>query len=114
MKKEWTAEVMIDTNPYIVNNFNYIKAESTEKEVIKENEYGIPYYEKEYVTEFKTYKIESGIMSFFAQDNDKVSFSGITDDKAPVVKVALGFDAHTDIDNYGYNKNEWTDIELNF
>lgn len=114
MEKEWTAEILIDTNPYIVNNFNFIKTEYTEKEVIKENEYGILYYDKEYVTEFKTYKIESGIMSFFAQDANEIHFSGIADDKAPVVKVALGFDAHTDIDTYEYDKNEWNSVELNF
>ena len=72
------------------------------------------YYDKEYVTEFKTYKIESGIMSFFAQDANEIHFSGIADDKAPVVKVALGFDAHTDIDTYEYDKNEWNSVELNF
>ena len=53
-------------------------------------------------------------MSFFAQDANEIHFSGIADDKAPVVKVALGFDAHTDIDTYEYDKNEWNSVELNF
>lgn len=106
-KKEWTANVQIKTTPYIVNRFNYIKSEYTEKEDYWGN--------ISYIKEFKTYKIESGIMSLFRTNTGSIKFSGINDDKTPVIKAALGFDAHNDVDAYGYDKyNEWDSVSLNF
>ena len=106
-KKEWTANVQIETTPYIINRFNYIKTEYTEIEDI----WGNISYNKE----FKTYYIESGVMSLLKTSTDEIYFSGIADDKTPIIKVALGFDAHDDIDTYDYNKNnEWYNVSLNF
>ena len=97
----------METTPYIVNGFNYIKSENVEKEDVWGN--------ISYIKEFKAYKIESGIMSFYKKDLNSISFSGIADDKTPVVNAAIGFDAHNDVDAYGYDKNnEWYNVELKF
>ena len=139
-KKEWTANVQIETTPYIVNNFNYIKNVETEKYVeevverliekqVPTGEYdywGEPIYETVYETVYETiitpvkldvpekFKIESGIMSISRTDTEEIYFSGIANDKAPIIKAALGFEAHDDIENYGYSKSEWNYVELNF
>ena len=106
-KEKWTANIQMETTPYIVNGFNYIKIENVEKEDIWGN--------ISYIKEFKAYKIESGIMSFYKKDLNSISFSGIADDKTPVVNAAIGFDAHNDVDAYGYDKNnEWYNVELKF
>lgn len=113
-EKRWDAEIDIDALPYVVNNFNYIKQEQKEEEKIKYDALGNPFVTKEIVTVFTTQKIESGIMSQFYQNEEDIIFSGINGDKTPVIKVAMGFEPHEDVENYGYSKNEWYDIQLNF
>ena len=84
MEKEWSSNVSIETTPYVVNGFKYATKE---------------YIDYEY--QYNTYTIESGIMSYYKQDVNNITFSGISGDKAPIVKVALGFDAHSDVETYG-------------
>lgn len=134
-EKAWDTSISLKTTPYIVNAFQHFEKHyetRTGTRIVEKETYGQYYneetgsyewglytYEVEETYEYQVpviekYQIESGIMSYFRQDKSKIRFSGIQDDKTPIINVALGFTPHEDVESYEYDESDWYYIDLNF
>ena len=109
-KENWNANVKIETKAY-VDRFLYI---TQKKEAVinpltgqpMKDEYGNIVYNTIYSKNY----IESGLMEYYYQNRENISFTNIVGDRTPVIEAKLQFTPHSDVENYGYNANKYVDF----
>ena len=76
------------------------------------------YYNKNYTNNYGEYElkeIKSGVMgTLYENSSSTIQFTGITNDKEPIVIVPLGFRPHDDVEKFNYNISNWYDIDVEF